>query len=488
VVDKGNDAQDGQWCGAGDHGGSAVYFTKAVPPCSDGLVQRPRLHRLLDDGVRGRFTAVIGPAGTGKSALLAGWVRSPAGPPGPLAWLSLDEGDNDPARLGAHLVAALEVGSTARRGAVPQWLPDHLRSASRAGPECLASALANALAELSEPLVLVLDDFHALRPGAARSALLGLIRHAPDQLRVVLAARREPDLGLHRLRATGGLVEVRGADLAFTHAEAGELFAKARIRLDPDALDGVLACSGGWAVALRAVVIARTENESWRNCLELRTRAGRLCSDFLTRELLNQMPPEDQDLLLRTSVADRLEPSLVRALTGRTDGARALRRLAAEHDLLLRDEGHVYRQHPLLRRTLALELADRATAAELAELHLAAQEWHASRERTDTALFDAIADGRADPIGPIPDGEYGSGQAQDGPVPRPAAAEDGERLTGCELEVLRLLPSRLTLDEIAADRHVSPNTVKSQVKGIYRKLGVRKRRGAVELGRRQGLL
>ncbi|MFG2195872.1 AAA family ATPase [Streptomyces sp. NPDC048639] len=555
--------------GAFEETADLVISTRLVPPRTGPLVQRIRLFKLLDEGVRRRLTMIVGPPGTGKSALLASWVHSSDRLPGPLAWLALDEEDNDQDRLFTHLVAALWQAGTS---VLDYWGADD--PAMVYARERTIPALVNAIsASLSTPIVLVLDDFHELRPGPARVAVLQLIRHAPEGLRVLLASRREPDLPLHKLRAAGELAEVRGPDLAFTQEEVDELFARAGARLSPDKSAKLLRTSGGWALALKLAAVTRTQDGEYQTCLEGWSQVIRLCSDFLLRELVEPMAPEDQELLLRTSVVHRLHSSLVKAITGRADASRLLRSLSAEHDLLIRQDEWTYRHHPLIRQVLFRELMERHGAAEVAAVQRTAWEWYSAHGMPEQASRLAAAAGPAVVGATLPTsavdtppsrtavealpspsrpalrqdaaerdtgdmeagramagrtaaggavvggavvgdgtGESGAGEDRAGDVtpygdasgsgtriapparPEPApqvpavTTEYGQQLTASESEVLRLLPSRLTLDEIAAQRRVSPNTVKTQVKGIYRKLRVGRRRDAVEAARRMGLV
>lgn len=487
-----------------------VFSTKLAPPRAGSVVERARLFRLLDEGARGRFTMVIGPPGSGKSALLASWVRAGATLSGPLAWLTLDEEDNEPTRLRAHLVATLRRAGTAGPVAGGDVL------AGEPWVERSVPALLEAFGALSAPTVLVLDDVHELRPGPARNAVLQLARHAPACLRVILASRQEPDLPLHKMRAAGELTEVRGADLAFTEAETDELFRRAGVDLTPGQVAQVLRVSGGWAMGLQLAAITRSEDEDCRTCLERWSKVVRLCSDFLLGELLEPMRAEDQELLLRTSVLSRLNASLVRAITGRIDASRMLRRLSAEQDLLTRVDEWTYRQNPMIRQALARELIERYGPAEVVSLRRVACEWYTAHGMPEQARQYATAAGvpgpfpdASDPVphppvglpeasrGEVRDGEGDQGASPvAGPLPhrgttRPVPSRSGaygQRLTASELEVLRLLTTDLTLDEIAARRHVSLNTVKTQVKGVYRKLSVGRRRAAVEAARLQGLL
>ncbi|MER5885346.1 LuxR C-terminal-related transcriptional regulator [Streptomyces sp. NPDC001941] len=438
-----------------------IFRTKFSPRPPDALVARPRLDQRLDAGIAGHLTAVVGPPGTGKSCQLASWIRTSTVLPRARAWLTLDEEDNDLTSLAEHLAATI-----AGSGAV-----DRAALAGAAAPDRIASGLVDALATLPEPLLLVLDDFHELS-GPARSTVLGLIRHAPPRLKVVLGARREPELGLHRLRATGAVTEIRAEDLAFTREEARELFLLSGIDHDDGTLDAILECSGGWAVGLRCAALAREDAEPWTDCLEVRARAGGLCSDFFVRELLERLPEDEVDLLVRTSASEHLDPALARALTGRPDAGRALRRLATERDLLVPCGASRYRHHPLLLRVLHRELTERSTPAELAALEGTVRAWRAG----------TAAPVRQDAPGPSARPTPVRPADRRAPVGRP------ERLTSCELEVLRLLRGQRTLEEIAAGRHVSVNTVKTQVKGVYRKFGVTRRRDAVALAEQWGLL
>ncbi|HWC43235.1 MAG TPA: AAA family ATPase, partial [Actinomycetota bacterium] len=174
---------------------------------------RPRLFDLLDAGTRQLLTLVSAPAGAGKTTLLATWSSSRQ-PPGPVAWLSLDAADNEAARFWAYTLAALcqsgaVPGDSALRALAPPAEPD----------KDFLSQLVSGLAALPGPVVLVLDDLHDITDATVFEGLEFLLRHAPPQLRLVLATRVDPPLPLQRLLVSGKLVQVRAADLAFTVAE-----------------------------------------------------------------------------------------------------------------------------------------------------------------------------------------------------------------------------------------------------------------------------
>ncbi|MFE1175455.1 AAA family ATPase [Streptomyces sp. NPDC058773] len=458
-------------------------------------VERTRLFRMLDEAVRRRLTLVIGPPGAGKSVLLATWARSRAQQlPGPLAWLTLDEEDNAPERLCRHLVAAMRQAGAGGRSPMQYMSQTAWRDGS-------VSALVHDMGSLRTPVVLVLDDFHELRPGPAHTMVLQLVRHAPPALRLVLAARGEPGLPLHKLRAARELAEVRGSDLAFTVTEAGELFTRTGFGLTPDQTAAVTRHSGGWAIALR---LATRLGPVGDGCLSRRltgwSEVTRLCSDFLVRELLERLPPADQELLLRCSVLDRLNASLVRDVTGRADAGLMLRRLSSEQDLLRQEDEWTYEQNPLFRQLFTQELIARHGRAAAAEVRRAAGRWRTVHGRANQARRRAAEVRLPAPFaeGPGADGPHtveaaGSAEAPDAPevadvVGSADVPDVPDVLTSSEDEVLRLLPTRLTLQQIAARRHVSINTVKTQVKRIYVKLQVRDRQEAVCAARHYGLL
>ena len=193
----------------------ALLATKLrVPRPRPGWVARARLTERLR-GVTGReLVLVCGPAGFGKSSLVADWVRKH-----PMAaWLSLDEGDNDPVRFWRHVAAALDQ--------VRPGLAARVEAQLGAGPAALdaaVSALVNELAEAADEVVLVVDDFHVVETPEVHRTVRFLLDHLPPALRLVLATRADPPLPLARMRARGQLTELRAADLRFTAEEAAAL-------------------------------------------------------------------------------------------------------------------------------------------------------------------------------------------------------------------------------------------------------------------------
>src|ERR671916_651460 len=185
-------------------------YTSAFRP---GSVLRPRLTERLDEGLHRRLPLVSAPAGFGKTTLLSEWV---AGCGRPAAWLSLDEGDNDPTRFLAYLVAALQTIAAS----VGEGVLGALRSPQPPPTESILTALLNEISTVPDAFVLVLDDYHVIDTRAVDDALAFLLEHLPPRMHLVIATREDPNLPLARFRGRGQLAELRAADLRFNSSEA----------------------------------------------------------------------------------------------------------------------------------------------------------------------------------------------------------------------------------------------------------------------------
>jgi len=186
-----------------------------VPHALAHAVSRPRLVERLDEGLDRKLTLISAPAGFGKTTLVTEWVAASGQP---VAWLSLDEGDNDPTRFLAYLVAAVQtiaadIGETVLAALQSPQIPP---------TESLLTSLLNDIATMTGSFILVLDDYHVIDSRPVDEALVYLVAHLPQQMHMVIATREDPDLPLARLRARGQLTELRAADLRFTPAEAAD--------------------------------------------------------------------------------------------------------------------------------------------------------------------------------------------------------------------------------------------------------------------------
>src|SRR3954469_21438209 len=237
--------EDGDVALAYAHGPPLVtQFTPPPPPF--GFVERPRLRALLERGLDEPVTLVCGPAGSGKTTLLASALRERA------AWASLEPGDDEPGRFWGAVLAALRVA-----GAVPEDSAlDALAPPVHESRTAFVPLLVNALAELPEPVVLVLDELQVVRSRECLAQLGFLVLHAPPTLRLVLSARADPALPLHVLRVRGRLVEIRAAELAFGEGEAAELLVAHGLELPDRLVRALCARTEGWGAGLRLAALS----------------------------------------------------------------------------------------------------------------------------------------------------------------------------------------------------------------------------------------
>ncbi|MEV7005021.1 LuxR C-terminal-related transcriptional regulator [Streptosporangium sp. NPDC051022] len=358
----------------------------AAPSIPGHLMSRPFLFDRLNRATERRVTVLAAPAGWGKTLLLASWLDR-AGPPNPAAWLTVDHGDVDPIRLWTYLLAAVR-----RAVAVPDDHPlTTLRPPQTPGPDLdmFPALLVNALGELPEPLVLVLDDVHELSHQPVLQGLEFLIQHAPPQLRLVLAGRFLPSLPIARLRVAGEVAEVRTADLAFTEEEAGALFTDADLALSADQVGVLRTRTEGWPAGLRLAAISLRDRADPAGFVAEFAGDDRVVAEYLMSEVLTRLDEDILNFLLRTSVCERMTGELAHALTGREDAARLLEDMARANTFTSVQEGW-YRYHQLFADTLRLELRRRALTM-VPELHRRAASWYAEHGLTREALHHSLS-------------------------------------------------------------------------------------------------
>jgi LuxR family transcriptional regulator, maltose regulon positive regulatory protein len=367
-------------------GSDVLLATKLhMPGPRPGLVPRPRLMARLDEGLARGLVLVCGPAGYGKTVLLTDWARRGEFP---AAWLSLDAGDNDPARFWRHAVAALD---RARPGTGERVAP-LLGPPAPASFQGLVTALINDLA--ADEALLVLDDYHLISAQQVHESLAFLVEHRPAGICVVLASRSDPPLSLARLRARGQLTEIRVAELRFTPAEAGELLQHAASALPDTSVAALAARTEGWAAGLQLAALSLRGQHDATAFVAAFTGSHRYVLDYLAEEVLERQDEQLRTFLLETSVLDRLSGPLCDAVTGR-QGSQALLEQAERAGLFLiplDEERGWWRYHhlfaDLLRARLQQEQPGRA-----AQLHRNAAAWCQEHGLADDAIGHASAAG-----------------------------------------------------------------------------------------------
>ena len=372
-----------------------------TPSVRHERVSRPRLLEQLSAGLNCKLTLISAPAGFGKTTLLTEWVHQLDSA---VAWLSLDEDDNDPARFWMYVVAAIqranpEVGADALAAL---RLSGTMNPAGAVSIESVLTSLLNQLAESSATLVLVLDDCHLVESPRVYDTLTFLLDHLPATVHLVLSTRVDPPLSLPRLRIRRELVEVREADLRFTVEEATAFLNRVMglniSDIDVAALD---ARTEGWIAGLQMAALSLQGRDAEHVAGFIAAFAGsnRYVLDYLLEEVLYREPEEVQAFLLQTSILDRLSGPLCDAVCAAPrkgadigDGQEMLEYLEARNLFLipLDDRREWYRYHHLFAELLRSRLERRGSATVVA-LHRRASNWYEENGLVTEAVEHALA-------------------------------------------------------------------------------------------------
>ncbi len=384
-----------------------------IPPLRPDLVLRSRLIERLDDGLRHghKLTLVSAPAGFGKTTLVAEWLADfglqSAGCGARtaneaalrdqkskirtrVAWLSLDEGDNDPARFFAYLIAALRqidenVGQAAHSLLGAPQLPPL---------ESLMTLIINDLAAVS-PFVLVLDDYHLIHTAHIHDAIAFLLEHQPPQMHLCLVTRGDPPLSLPRLRVRDQMTEIRADDLRFTEEEAAAFLNQALgLTLDAGKVAALEARTEGWIAGLQLAALSMQRKQDIAGFIAAFSGSNRHVIDYLAAEVLAQQSSEMRDFLCQTSILDQLTDSLCQAVTGKGNSHALLRQLEQANLFIipLDQRGEWYRYHRLFADFLRTELEPHCRAS----LHLKAAHWYEANDLLPQAVGHALASGDVD--------------------------------------------------------------------------------------------
>ena len=367
---------------------------RAAPPTvPPGFVRRPRLEDRLTQGVAHPVTLISAGPGYGKTLTLASWVQLNRAP-GAVAWLTIDETDNDLQAFWSDVLGALAIGGALPPGsALLEVMP-----ASGFGDQ-EAQLIRAGLAELPVHVTLVLDDFHHIHDRRVLESVGQLLEQQPPQLRLVLASRTDPALRLHRLRVNGELTDIRADDLAFSQAEAEELFHRNDIDLSGNPLGTLLDRTEGWAAGLRLAIMCLDPADPAGGISRF-TGSDRLVGEYLVEEVTDRLPEMDRQFLLMTSVADRLSAGLANELTGHDNAQLILERLVSQNALVvgLAGRNEWFTIHPLLRDLLRHRLS-LEHPGDVTDLHLRASRWFAAQGQPIPAIRHASSAGQWDEIG-----------------------------------------------------------------------------------------
>jgi LuxR family transcriptional regulator, maltose regulon positive regulatory protein len=378
-----------------------------IPPPRLNVVLRPGLLARLDESLHGKLALISAPAGFGKTTLVSEWAHAlgAASPPIPVAWISLDDGDNDPTRFLVYLVTALQMSAARQRpvARIGEGLLDALQSPQPPPAELVLTTLLNEITSLPGIFVLVLDDYHVIDSKPVDEALTFLLEHLPPQIHLIITTREDPQLPLARLRARGQLIELRARDLRFTSSETAEFLHAMSLNLSTEDVAALEDRTEGWIAGLQLASLAlqgpalqgKSSMQGHQNAGEfIRAFAGdhRYIVDYLVEEVLQRQPETVRAFLLQTAILDRLCGSLCNAVTGQEGGNTRLEALERGNYFVipLDDRRHWYRYHHLFAEVLYMHLLAEQPD-QVATLHRRASEWFEKNGLADDAIHHALA-------------------------------------------------------------------------------------------------
>jgi LuxR family maltose regulon positive regulatory protein len=372
-----------------DNAGPLLETKLFVPKPTRGLVARPRLIERLDRGAESKLTLISAPAGFGKTTLLAEWLAaSPIGERS-VAWLSLDQADNEPVSFWTYLITALQtVVPGVGAGALSL-----LRERQATPIETVLTTLLNDLSTVPNDLVLVLDDDHVVDALDVQTGMAFLLEHLPSQIHLVIATRADPALPLGRLRGRGELTEIRAADLRFTQGEAAtyldDVMGLSLAAPDVAALE---TRTEGWIAALQLAALSMQGRDDVASFIADFAGDDRYIVDFLIEEVLNRQPEPVRDFLLQTAILRRLSGALCDAVTAHDGGKAMLEALDRANLFLvpLDDRRRWYRYHQLFADVLHVRLLDEQPDR-VPDLHRRASEWYEQNGEPSEAIRHALA-------------------------------------------------------------------------------------------------
>lgn len=446
--------------------GTLLSSKLSIPAARPNLVPRPRLVAQLSEGLRlgHRLTLASAPPGFGKTTLIREWVGELERP---VAWLSLDEADNDGTQFQSYVVVALNRADD-RLALSPR------DATATSSPLELLVTLINRLTDVGTDLVLVFDDYHAIVDFAVHDLVTFLLENQPPSLHVVIATREDPPLPLARLRARDQVTEIRERALRFTPEEASAFLNQTmKLGLAPEPIASLTARTEGWVTGLQLAALAIGQQSSVAEFAAAFAGDDRYIVDYLMSEVLDRTPDSLRGFLRQTSILDRLSAPLCAALTGCPDSQALLEHLDAANLFVipLDNRREWYRYHVLFADALRLTLSKQ----ERIGLHRKAAGWFEASGFGELAHLHTRLAAELSAITSAPGG-IGAGLRLIEPL--------SER----EIEVLHLIAEGHSNAEVARKLVIAIGTVKRHLNNTYGKLGVQSRTQALARAREVGLL
>ncbi|MCJ7623496.1 MAG: hypothetical protein MUO76_08320, partial [Anaerolineaceae bacterium] len=369
-----------------------------IPPIRPEIVPRPRLIEKLNEGLNRKLTLISAPAGFGKSTLVTEWIsnlrlktQKESRTEYKIAWLSLDNSDNDPTRFLSYFIAALNQieGIDTIFGKEVQSI---LQSPQPLPTEIVVTFLINEIAAISPRIVFVLDDYHLLESQPIHYALTYLLDHLPPQLHLVVATREDPQLPLARMRSQDQITEIRAADLRFTSYESTEFLNQVMsLDLSIDDIAIIENRTEGWIAGLQLAAISLQGKEDTSGLIKSFSGSHRLVLDYLIEEVLDKQSESVQTFLMQTAILNQLTGSLCDALTDQGNGQQILENLEQANLFIipLDNNRHWYRYHHLFADLLRQRLGQKQQDLTLT-LHCRASAWYEQNGFANEAIEHAM--------------------------------------------------------------------------------------------------
>lgn len=360
-----------------------------IPPLAPERVLRPHLIARLQQGLSQKLTLISTPTGFGKTSLVCEWLKSYQHS---VAWISLDEADNNHSQFIGYIIAALH--------SLNIWPDEHsqpnmLAEESVAPVEASIANLINRLGFLpinQEPAILILDDYHVITNPDIHRSLAFLLEYLPEGLHFVIITRSDPPLPLARMRARRQINELRSQDLQFTREETGAFLNQiSKLGLSSEQVAALDERTEGWVAGLQLAALAISGRPDMDHFVRAFTGSHRFVLDYLMDEVFSRQTEDTRTFLLQTAILERMNAGLCNAVTGREDSHVILERLQRENLFIvpLDNQNHWYRYHHLFSDLLKKRVDD-LLSQETLSLHYRAAVWFDEHQQPNEAIKHAL--------------------------------------------------------------------------------------------------
>ncbi|WP_423065371.1 LuxR C-terminal-related transcriptional regulator [Devosia sp. CN2-171] len=368
---------------------STLVATKLfVPTPRDVVVERRRLIERLERGAASKLTLISAPAGFGKTTLVSAWLAARSAGPEAVAWLSLQQTDNEPAVFWTYVIAAFQK-SLADRAAASL----HVLEPGQHSSDLVLASLVNELASAKLSINLILDDYHVIDEPDVQAGMKFLLEHLPPHVHIVITTRADPPLPIAKMRARGEVVEIRSADLRFTADEmAAYLNGMMGLGLTANEIAALEERTEGWIASLQLAALSMEGRADPTSFIAGFAGSDRYVFDYLVEEVMERLSDDVRSFLLDTCFLDRLSGELCDAVIGRTASNATLAALYRANLFLvpLDDRSEWYRYHHLFADVLLTQL-DAQARSQLPRRHQKASDWYEQHGERSEAIRHALA-------------------------------------------------------------------------------------------------